>query len=208
MSINQLHGKRFEDVIKATTQFAGASDNARSNTAGFDIEAKFDKLKSLPTSIKVTGNKTIALSDARRFWTLACDYRMLVGRWYQEDGIKAFREITEFIISTEAHKAMLGTLPLKEVDKFHHDLASFRHGYEGAKEARMFHSNRKSQLEKDFSSYITLNPKVDSKSQRRLQCSVSFDALSKFADEKTVFTESYSDIVLPFQIISSPRSFS
>lgn len=68
MTNNQLHGKRFEDFIKGCGLFPGSSDSGRSVTAGFDIEAKFDKIRGLPTSVKSSGSDGIGLSDARRFF--------------------------------------------------------------------------------------------------------------------------------------------
>ena len=72
----------------------GVEQFGRSITAEFDIEARFDKVRGLPTSVKSSGNEIIALSDARRFFAIARDFRMIVGRYRQVGQQKIFAEFT------------------------------------------------------------------------------------------------------------------
>jgi hypothetical protein len=51
MTRNQLHGKKFEDLIKACGLFSGSADGGRSATASFDIEAKYDRAMSPPIEL-------------------------------------------------------------------------------------------------------------------------------------------------------------
>jgi hypothetical protein len=98
MTNNQLHGKKFEDLIKGCGLFPGASDQSRSSTVGIDIEAKFDRSHGLPTSIKTTGSGIVTLSDARRFWAIDYPFRMLVGTYRQVSERKLFSIVHEFLI--------------------------------------------------------------------------------------------------------------
>lgn len=43
-SKNQLHGKIFEDLMKASGRFMGSADIGRSSTQGFDIEVNMIKI--------------------------------------------------------------------------------------------------------------------------------------------------------------------
>ena len=214
MSINQLHGKSFEDVVKASENFRSSADGGRSNTAGFDIEAKFDRSNAvqLPTNIKTckhndTGYSGVMLSDARRFWLINKDYRFIIGCWQQIDKVKSFFRVYEIIMTVEGQAKMLGSLPLHEVASFHDTLTSFPAGKEGQKQAQLFHKEKRKELYSKFDTCIKLEPKVDSKTQRRLQASVSICVLKGFASEFHVHDEAYSNILLPFRLISAPRKF-
>jgi len=60
-------------------------------------------------------------------------------------------------------------------------------------------------------SIITLNPKIDSKGQRRLQCSLSFTKVFKYlapeADPRVQEPPSLWGVLLATNIDSRPRSF-
>ncbi len=199
---SQMHGVRWEDVVKATRFFTGASNRSRSNTSIFDIESEFDRRGRLPTNIKSTKTSTICLADARRFVSIECDYRMVVGCYTQETSTKSFNLVYEFIMSREAHKALIGALTPDFVECFH-NIISMR-SLPNYADARSIASciNKVSFLN-DLTD-LSLNPKIDSKSQRRLQCSVSIDTMKKHS-AWTEFREDYSDLVLPFKIKSLAR---
>lgn len=209
MSSNQLHGKKFEDFIKACGLFPGASDSGRSITAGFDIEARFDRLRGLPTSIKTSGNDTIALSDARRFFTVNEDYRMIVGRYEQAENRKIFGQVHEIIVTRQVSSVLKGALTLEEVTAMHDgfSLAIFPRG--DHQPAREWAHSRKAKLA-GVSSKIILNPKIDSKIQRRLQCSVRLADLREVAEkygDYFLHKKAIGDFALPIIQNSGPRRF-
>lgn len=168
----QAHGKRFEDFVKACGLFPGSSDQGRSPTSDFDIEAKFDRRLGLATSVKSTGSEIVTLADARRFFAIAEPFRMIVGRYWQVDDTKEFREIHEFILTEASLTKVRGELNHAQITDFHNGLllGSFPAGEHVA--ARAWAQERKRELAPVIGS-VVLNPKIDSKRQRRLQCSVS-----------------------------------
>ncbi|NJM50485.1 MAG: hypothetical protein HC843_06010 [Sphingomonadales bacterium] len=209
MSVNQLHGKRFEDFIKGCGLFPGASDQSRSVTAGFDIEAKFDRSKGLATSIKASGNDTIGLSDARRFFSVIQPYRMIVGRYRQSGGQKVFAEVHECILSQEAIVTLHGAMTLEIVTDFHEGLLLNNFPQDQHLAARAWAQDRKAALAQ-VETKIILNPKIDSKSQRRLQCSVHLGDLievSKAFDSYHLHDQSIGDFGLPIIQNSARRIF-
>lgn len=172
MTSNQLHGKKFEDFIKACGMFPGSSDSSRLVTAAFDIEARFDRSGlNLPTSIKSSGSDGIGLSDARRFFAINVPYRMIVGLYDQSQDQKISATIHEFIITAKVSSALRGSVTLQMVSDFHQGLLldHFPRGQHLA--ARAWAKARKATIS-GLETKIVLNPKIDSKSQRRLQCSV------------------------------------
>lgn len=209
MTSNQLHGKKFEDFIKACGLFPGASDSSRSVNAGFDIEARFDRARGLPTSVKASGNNIVALSDARRFFELDEDFRMIVGRYDQVGRQKVFSQIHEFILTRAAISELRGEVSKSQVEAFHNGLLLPRFPKGSHIEARAWAASQKLALA-GLQTRIVLNPKIDSKTQRRLQCSVSLEALRSVcvtADSYTLHDTSIGDFVLPVIQNSSRRTF-
>ncbi|MCY4186706.1 MAG: hypothetical protein OXD45_15515 [Rhodobacteraceae bacterium] len=68
-SKNQMHGKAFENHIKAANGIFSyaAADRKRSSGEKFDISGTDDTVRGIPTSIKSSNGDSIALSDARKF---------------------------------------------------------------------------------------------------------------------------------------------
>ena len=178
-STSQKHGKLWENSIKAS--FGSASDNSRSNISEFDIEAKFDKSRRLPTSIKVAKDKmsstTVCLADARRVSSLDESFRLVVLCWEQNGEVKKPTQLVEMLFTEDSWKnKVVGELSPEDVREFHERLSSFPSGKEGAKQARAFAKETKARLSAK-KSLLTLAPKVDSKSQRRLQCTAKLEDL-------------------------------
>ena len=197
---SQVHGKVFEDIIKACEWFSSSSDSSRSNTASFDIEAVFDKKHNLPVSVKTTKNKTIGLADARRFVSLNQPFKMIVGCYNQELNVKSFHTIYEFIVTMKAHKLLTNEITPTFVKCFH-EIISLE-SLKDYNKARELSSAIKTL---DLGNKIILNPKIDSKKQRRLQASVSLDVLLEFCEHE-VYEKTFSNIVLPLKIVSPSRN--
>lgn len=209
MSVNQLHGKKFEDFIKACGLFPGASDSGRTIIADFDIEARFDRVRHLPTSVKSTGNDTVTLADARRFFSINQDFRMIVGAYEQIEKQKKFAQIHEFILTYAGLEMLRGTLDVAAVTSFHSDIGLGQFPRGSHVEARAWAVGRKAELA-SHSTRIILNPKIDSKSQRRLQCSVRLGDLIVAGEtygEYKLHTDAIGDFALPVIQNSARREF-
>ncbi len=210
MTNNQLHGKKFEDFVKGCGRFPGSSDSGRSATASFDIEAQFDRERGLPTSIKATGNKLIGLSDARRFWTIDQPIRMIVGAYRQLPDRKAFSVVHEFLLSPEALGSLRGCVTLNEVRELHEGISLTRFQLGGESNARAWVRAAKAVIENRLGA-IRLNPKIDSKGQRRLQCSVPVNTLVEICMKECRYfrhEERFGDFALPIFVFSGRRKFS
>jgi hypothetical protein len=209
MTNNQLHGKKFEDLIKACGLFPGSADGGRPVTARFDIEAKFDKQLQLPTSIKSTGGDGVGLSDARRFWRIEEAYRMIVGCYQQEHDVKVFGQVHEFLLDQAILAELRGDVSYDEVEAFHQGLSLTVFPKGSHANARAWAQAQK-EIYAGRESAIILNPKIDSKTQRRLQCSVSLAALiEKCAahGQYVVHTDWIGEFKLPLTLNSSARKF-
>jgi hypothetical protein len=204
MSTNQMHGKKFEDIIKSS--FPGASDSFRRNTNKWDIESYFDKERQLATSVKTSKTIIIGLSDARSFMLINEPFRILVGIYIQERDVKKFIQIREYYITPEILAYIKGDLTYEDVEAYHNEIKT-RAGKEGQILAREIVAKWKFYLQyKNF--LLILNPKIDSKNQRRLQCSLNLSNIERLQDiEFYVYTREYRDIIIPISIKSSEREF-
>lgn len=221
MSTNQLHGKTFETEV-ITTCFGLTEEHVKSisSTAVFDIP--FGVTTCLhpsgdPVSIKTAAVKaakraaSICLSDARRVWAWDGPLIVVVGLYAQVAEKKVFHTVYECHLRLDAKQrvALHGDLTLSEVAGFHEHLKSFGLGLHV--EARNWAKQRKKELSARTGA-IQLNPKIDSKMQRRLQCSIKLEHLLAACPETMSFTQTdtgdYRGLALPFSVQSSARQFS
>lgn len=188
----QEHGKTFENMLKSC--FPGASDHGRSNTSEFDIEAKHDKDRHLPTNIKTTKGNTVCMADAGRIFKLkGGGFRLLVLQYEQVKNHKRPIAIHEFYPTEKEWEALKRKIKPAQVSQFHDALKTFKKGEHS--QARAFAKKRREEIEAmakkgpsgEKLPGFRLNPKIDSKSQRRLQCSVQLSHLIAMIKDQATY---------------------
>lgn len=130
---------------------------------------------------------------------------MLVALYDKSDGVKKFHTLYEFLITKDEHQKILSPIPFSEVEGFHDSLLSYGKGFH--QQARAFAKQKKLQLQSN--AIVQLNPKIDSKTQRRLQCSIYLSSLVSNVKAQTVYQSSdfYKGISVSFTMQSSEREF-
>jgi hypothetical protein len=172
MSEVQLHGFDFENWIKKTF-FAELSVSYSSK---WDVPAEFNKLeivpkafRHLPVSIKTCKNGCpIGFGDALRQFKIEEDFLLIVGFWEQSGGDKNFVAVEAVKIVRENWRNLFQPLTEKDLQLLDSTIKN--------KEANYAEVRKKAlEIKKSFPpTKIILNPKIDSKNQRRLQCSLPF----------------------------------
>lgn len=202
---NQLHGKTIEDRVKSV--YPGALEHKSSITAHFDIEGAFDHEYSLPTSVKTSKSDIIELADSRRFFANKESFRLLVFKYKQVSENKVINDVYEYLIDNKTLEKIKGNLNYETVENFHNDLLSYKTGEHVI--ARKYAREHNKALKQRYNSGIILNPKIDSKNQRRLQCSVKLSTLNEIVPEesKKHYNDNYKGLSLPILIESGPRKF-
>ena len=196
----QAHGNVYEDcVIRERTDMSKDQYDALKPN-GYTSE--FDLSKGLVVdyngSIKTTKNNTICCSDVVRKMTHN-NYRLIVGQYTQVGKEKVFHTEYEFFITPDDDKALWGKMDIQEVREFVDYVKSIPSG----KEAQLSTKSQRQTFQKqaqDSSALFKLNPKVDSKKQRRVQCSLHID---KLIDSGVRYTK--KDI--NYTVVSAPRKF-
>ena len=217
MSSSQFHGKTFESkVIETRFGLTSVETDKIGPTEKFDIPFGTITCKhpeGTPVSIKTAAAKAallsaiICLADARRVWEWTGPVILVVGLYSQLGANKHFHTVFEFFFELDEleRKALYGSVTLQEVSEFHKGLTSFEKGRHVA--ARLWAKAHKANLTPKLG-VISLNQKIDSKSQRRLQCSVKLASLNKACAHTKMYQENYGGLALPFVIESSSREFS
>jgi hypothetical protein len=117
--------------------------------------------------------------------------------------------VHEFFLTPATRRALRGDIEFHDIYEFHHGLSLTKFPLGQHHEARKWALAEKRTLTARESS-IVLNPKIDSKSQRRLQCSVSVSALAALCEpdgRHIVHNREIGDLVLPISLRSSSREF-
>ena len=173
----QSHGNIFEDLV--IRERTGISKDRYDSLKPNGYTSVFDLSKGEGVdyngSIKTTNGNTICSGDVMRMITHN-DYHLIVGVYTQKGGDKVFHTQYEFIITPDDREKLWGTMNEDNVGEFVEFVKNIPSGKEGQQSTK---STRKLLQERvqDPNSLMKLNPKVDSKNQRRVQCSVGIKQL-------------------------------
>ncbi len=169
----QLHGFDFENWIKKTF-FA---DFTVSYSNKWDVPAEFNQLeivpkefRNLPVSIKTCKNGCpIGFGDALRQFKVEEDFLLIVGFWEQSGANKNFVAVEAVKVTAQSWRNLFQPLTEAEIRLLDSTIKNKETHYtEVRKTAKA--------IKQSFApTRIILNPKIDSKMQRRLQCSLPFN---------------------------------
>lgn len=177
MSESQQHGNVFEDLkIRELTGLSKIQyDKLKPNgyTSSFDMIEGI--LVPFNLSIKTTGKKTIECADILKRM-LEQDYKMIVGCYTQKGGDKVFHTEYEFSVEPDDYSKIWGSMTYESVKPFVEFVKNIPHGKEGQKATLKERNILKEQVQCK-NSLMKINPKVDSKNQRRVQCSFKLDEM-------------------------------
>lgn len=171
----QKHGLVFEEWIRDTF-FDGYAPP--SYTQKWDIPAAANTLHGgVPVNPKAAKEHTpVDLGDALRQYDIAEPFILVIGYWRQDGEKKRFVNIVAPRIEPDAWHKLWGPVTRADLERLD---AVIKDRTLSPAEAR-----REAQAIKNAppftGSVIVVNPKIDSKTQRRLQCSLRFEDVFKF----------------------------
>ena len=202
----QNHGVVFEQWIRDTF-FDGYQPE--SYTQKWDIPAsankKFGGIPVNPKAIKYKGS--LDMGDALRQYDIDEPFWLIIGYWQQQDKNKRFVNVVAERIEPKVYRKLWGDITRADLEK----LDAVIKTTPDYKEARRLAQEMKRQAPYS-SSLITLNPKIDSHGQRRLQCSLSFGKVFQYlapkADPGIQEKPMLWGVPVDIEVESAPRSFS
>jgi hypothetical protein len=156
---SQSHGLYWDNEIRVKVFQLGQCIN---DTKKYDIDAnenKFDSLENV--SIKTSSSNNIDCSDILRFFN--SDFTK---KYY-----KCVKEVLEIAYTQSLRDHLFGTATLEVLEQYVNFVKSIPSG-PVLEDIKKSYKAKKIALQKDHNMVINISPKVDSKSQRRVQCSI------------------------------------
>lgn len=125
-------------------------------------------------SIKTSKGNGFGGGDILRFYQADFEKKntIILIKYSQVAGYKTIREIIEIDYTKELRDYIFGTISIKELEDYVNLIKSIPPG-KCCQEIKKEYKSEKIRLQKEHGMIISINPKVDSKSQRRVQCSLS-----------------------------------
>jgi hypothetical protein len=172
MSASQQHGFDFQKIIE--NQVFGLTNLEQSYTAIHDIPKERNNLNpNENVSIKVTGTNSIGMGDPLRIYDYpSTEKHTALVIYYQQIGDrKVVKRTTEF--SLDDKTSLFGDIKREEIENLVHQIKSVPVGIPIGE--LNSHRKRINNITKEISkrSAIKFNSKIDSKNQRRLQCTIT-----------------------------------
>tara|TARA_Y100000114_G_scaffold66331_1_gene60815 strand:- start:978 stop:1541 length:564 start_codon:yes stop_codon:yes gene_type:complete len=167
VSERQKHGFKFESQVINDLNLTPET----SYTAEWDAYDSNDT----PISIKcIASTGTIDCGSVVRMFKhfKSPGWDMILGRHAN----KVLKAVYRYSFTKEVCDALIGDLTLEDVQTFDRNIKSFKQGYHT--EARKYAKDWKAEY-KSKTGLLTVQPKIDSKTQRRVQCGINQTALSK-----------------------------
>lgn len=209
MSLNQLHGLDIQHQLSHALAGQPVPDP---HTQAWDIPAAYDRELALPTSIKtvncrgIPARATVGMSDARRMFSIAHPFRLLVAPYRQSPQTKVVDQVFEFLIDPSEMDRLCGSLTYEEVTAFHEGLLGFEPGQHA--QGRQWAQAHKRELLSDRASSFILNPKIgNADNARRLQCSIRLGTLMDQVAQWRVHQGHFYGLPLPLVLGSTARQF-
>jgi hypothetical protein len=210
----QNHGVLFEDsVIRAITglskdEYQSLLENAY--TASMDIVK--DVKSNANYSVKVSkGGKSIGCGDILRFIRHCRDdeFTMVVGAWQQlTPAIKRYNTIYEFKIRPIDYTTLWNSITEEAIQPFVDYVKAIAPGKEAQLANRQEWKQRRQAIYDTYGQGLcAIDAKIDSKNQRRVQCSIKIDKLIESGIEYSKYETEYKGIKLPYEQDSGPRQF-
>lgn len=202
----QQHGLVFEEWVRTTFFDAYQPPDY---TQKWDIPAVINtRHGGVPVNPKAAKYRApVDLGDALRQFDIDEPFLLVIGYWRQEDATKRFVNVVAPRIEPAAWRMLWGPVTRADLERLDALIKDRSLDY---REAR-----RRAQAMKNAPPFnqatIVLNPKIDSRGQRRLQCSLRFGDVFKYlapdADSREQERPALWGVELPGPVPSPPRAF-
>ena len=175
----QAHGNYFEDIkIRELTGFSKDEyDSMKDNgyTSSMDIVKGLHSDRDV--SVKTAKGRKVDCGDILRRRS-ETEYDIIIGVWDQVGDKKIFHTEYTFHIKPEHETLLWGKMSYEKLREFNDYIKSIPEGrtaQQNTKEERQLLKT----ITEDANAQMKIHPKVDSKKQRRVQCSFNIDKLIK-----------------------------
>lgn len=210
----QQHGVIFEDIIvRAMTGLSKEEYQSKlpnAYTASMDIEKgiQSDTNNSIKTSKE---GKSVGCGDVLRFvdHCKKSEFTIIVGAWRQITlEVKSYDCIYEFYINPTHYTTMWGGITKEVLEPFVNYVKAIEPGKVAQLANRkLWKQHRQNIYETYGRALCAIDAKIDSKTQRRVQCSFKIDELIKSGILYCKYETEYKGITLPYEQNSTARQY-
>ena len=168
---SQSHGLYWDNEIRENVFNVPQCIN---DTLKYDVPCEHNKFNSNGNiSIKTSGNNNIDCGDIIRFYELDTLNKLtiILVRYKQIGEQKIISEIIEIDYNEKLKNILFGNLPKYVLDGYVNFIKSIQNG-PVSNEIKKKYKICKQKMQEVYNMYINISPKVDSKNQRRVQCSI------------------------------------
>jgi len=168
---SQSHGLFWDCEIREKVFCLPSSKN---DTKKYDIcclENKFNNQENI--SIKTSSNNNIDCGDILRFHNgdFTRNYTIILLRYIQSGNLKIIKEIIEINYNEELRNYLFGSITEDKLTEYVQAIKSIPKG-PVSNDIKTTYKKHKNKLQKHYNMHINISPKVDSSTQRRVQCSI------------------------------------
>ena len=169
---SQKHGFLWEEILKKNIFQIKDKINY---TSKYDIPSDFNKINNKNISIKSSNCNTICCGDPFRYINDKNEnLETIIILYKQEDNKKVLKRI--IILNTIIIIKLLNEISLEKLLKLNNYIKNIKKNIKITNEIRGEYMKFTKELNTDL---LNLNPKVDSKTQRRLQFTIKIDKIIK-----------------------------
>ena len=173
----QAHGNYFEDIkIRELTGFSKDEyDSMKDNgyTSSMDIVKGLHSDRDV--SVKTAKGRKVDCGDILRRRS-ETEYDIIIGVWDQVGDKKIFHTEYTFHIKPEHETLLWGKMSYEKLREFNDYIKSIPEGRTAQQNTKVERQLLKT-ITEDANAQMKIHPKVDSKKQRRVQCSFNIDKL-------------------------------
>ena len=168
---SQAHGLFWDNEIR---EKVFGLPKCKNDTKKYDIcceENKYNHTENI--SIKTSSNNNIDCGDILRFFNgdFNNDYTIILIRYSQLNNQKKINEIIEINYNLELRNYLFGSITEDILTNYVNLIKAIPNGPVNT-EVKQTYKKLKTQLQNEYNMSINISPKVDSKTQRRVQCSI------------------------------------
>ena len=168
---SQAHGLFWDNEIR---EKVFGLPKCKNDTKKYDIcceENKYNHTENI--SIKTSSNNNIDCGDILRFFNgdFNNNYTIILIRYSQLNNQKKINEIIEINYNLELRNYLFGSITEDILTNYVNLIKTIPNGPVNI-EVKQNYKKRKTQLQNEYNMKINISPKVDSKTQRRVQCSI------------------------------------
>lgn len=183
----QVHGKRYEKMIAKILGLSKKDYESISYTNSIDIPSHLNRKTQKNVSVKSTKSNTICMANPLHVYdhSESNSYDLVIFIY----DIKGSLDVL-YMGLKKSREYLFGDVSKNDIHELTRMIKSVEHGRRQTPDERKLIQEKKNELNRK-SGIIKFNPKIDSKTQRRLQCSFNINECLKSIDKRRVFLKTF-----------------